>query len=79
MTVIRLTLVLFVLQPQPKYFHSAVILDDIMVVFGGRSNTSDQLFSHQLLSYNIKCNYWHLFSGNSILHVSEVSRDNLLT
>lgn len=56
------SLVLF-LQPQPKYFHSAAILDDFMVVFGGRSNTNDQLFSRQLLVYNVKCNYWQLLSG----------------
>jgi len=59
-------LVLF-LQPQPKYFHSATILDDFMVVFGGRSNTNDQLFSDQLLVYNVKCNYWQLLSGMIIL------------
>ncbi|XP_078380393.1 multiple epidermal growth factor-like domains protein 8 isoform X1 [Oculina patagonica] len=54
-------------EPRPKYFHSAAILDDYMVVFGGRSNTTDQLFSHQLLLYNIKCNYWHLLSDNNLL------------
>ncbi|KAJ7326013.1 Multiple epidermal growth factor-like domains protein 8 [Desmophyllum pertusum] len=31
-------------EPRPKYFHTAAILDDEMVVFGGRSNTTDQLF-----------------------------------
>lgn len=54
-------------EPQPKYFHSAAIVNDTMVVFGGRSNTTDQLFSHQLLSYNIQCNYWHLFPDQSLL------------
>lgn len=67
------SLVLF-LQPQPKYFHSAAITDDFMVVFGGRSDTNDQFFSHELLVYNVKCNYWQLLSGmivlafHSILH-----------
>lgn len=59
---INLALVLF-LQPSPKYFHSTAIIDDLMVVYGGRSNTSDQFFSRQLWFYNVKCNYWHLFSG----------------
>ena len=57
----------FFLQPQPKYFHSAAILDDFMVVFGGRSDTNDQFFSHQLLVYNVKCNYWELLSGMIVL------------
>ena len=60
------SIVLF-LQPQPKYFQSAAILDDFMVVFGGRSNTTDELFSHQLLLYNVKCNYWQLLSGKIVL------------
>ena len=59
--------VVIFLQPQPKYFQSAAILDDFMVVFGGRSNTTDGLFSHQLLVYNVKCNYWQLLSGRIVL------------
>ncbi|XP_074634355.1 multiple epidermal growth factor-like domains protein 8 isoform X4 [Acropora palmata] len=54
-------------EPQPKYFHTATIVNDTMVVFGGRSNSSDQLFSHQLLLYNIHCNYWYLFPDQSLL------------
>lgn len=55
------------LQPQPKYFHSAAILDDLMVVFGGRSDTNDQLFSDQFLVYNVKCNHWQILSGMIVL------------
>ena len=42
-------------------------MDDFMVVFGGRSDTNDQFFSHELLVYNVKCNYWQLLSGMIVL------------
>ena len=58
-----LTFCLSFSQPRPKYFHSAAILDGVMIVYGGRSNTTDQLFSSELLLYNIKCNYWYLLPG----------------
>ncbi|XP_022797777.1 multiple epidermal growth factor-like domains protein 8 [Stylophora pistillata] len=54
-------------EPSPKYFHSAVIRDDVMLVYGGRSNTSHQFFSRQLWLYNVKCNYWHLLSEKNLV------------
>ncbi|XP_066023971.1 multiple epidermal growth factor-like domains protein 8 [Pocillopora verrucosa] len=54
-------------EPSPKYFHSTAIIGDLMVVYGGRSNTSDQFFSRQLWFYNVKCNYWHLFSEKNLV------------
>ena len=57
----------FFLKPQPKYFHSAAVLGDRMVVYGGRSNTTAQFFSRQLSVYDIKCNSWHLLPGGTSL------------
>lgn len=48
----------FLLQPSPKFFHAATILDDVMVIYGGRS-TADQ-FSSELLAYRINCNSWRM-------------------
>lgn len=50
-----------------------------MVVFGGRSDTNDQFFSHELLVYNVKCNYWQLLSGMIVLAFHSALHSNLHT
>lgn len=47
--------------PSPRYLHSATLLGDLLLTFGGSTTTTNQLddcYSSDLLLYNIACGEW---------------------
>ncbi|EDO43458.1 predicted protein, partial [Nematostella vectensis] len=58
------------LSPSPKFFHSAVVVNDTMVVYGGRAD--ENTISDELLVYKISCNFWHNMraKGSAVLGVA---------
>lgn len=50
----------------PRYLHSAIVTNGVMIVFGGNGhnathdNASDMCFSPQVLMYDMECDSWHV-------------------
>ncbi|XP_041477758.1 attractin-like protein 1 isoform X4 [Lytechinus variegatus] len=64
---------------QPRFFHSAVILHGLMLVFGGNTHTDNtrpngaKCYSKDFLAYNLECGSWESIEMSTGLH-NEVSR-----
>ncbi|XP_061186273.1 attractin-like protein 1 isoform X2 [Saccostrea echinata] len=54
----------------PRYLHSAVIIDGMMIVFGGNTHNDTSIslgakcYSPDVLQYDIKCNKWSLLNSS---------------
>ncbi|XP_030841397.1 attractin-like protein 1 isoform X3 [Strongylocentrotus purpuratus] len=63
---------------QPRFFHSAVILNGLMLVFGGNTHTDNtrpngaKCYSKDFLAYNLECASWEQIEMTTGLH-NEVS------
>ncbi|XP_071947686.1 attractin-like isoform X2 [Antedon mediterranea] len=57
----------------PRYLHSAVLIDDIMYVFGGnmhndtRKSNGAKCYSSQFMAYDIECGVWSSIEATSVL------------
>ncbi|XP_038070989.1 attractin-like isoform X2 [Patiria miniata] len=76
---------------QPRFLHSAVILNDIMFVYGGNTHTDSvqytgaKCFSNDFLAYHISCQSWSTIPSDATIspdiprygHASFVYDDNI--
>ncbi|XP_033102820.1 attractin-like isoform X2 [Anneissia japonica] len=57
----------------PRYLHSAVLIDDIMFVFGGnmhndtRSSNGAKCYSSEFMAYDLECGVWSSIPATSAL------------